>query len=113
MYHGELSQKRQHEVSTKERGPSNVETPDGRLSIRVQPCLHLVDLGEDVYRTVGTSRAVALATTAPTLEIARERVMQSAASVNVLQWRRDVGDDGYLNGLSELVAGAPAPAEAA
>ena len=68
-----------------------------------------VDLGGDVYRTVGTSRAVALATTAPTLESARERVVQCAASVDVLEWRRDVGDDGYLNGLSELVAGAPAP----
>ena len=72
-----------------------------------------VDLGEDVYRTVGTSRAVALATTAPTLQSARERVVHCAASVDVLEWRRDVGDDGYLNGLSELVAGAPAPVEAA
>jgi phosphoribosylamine---glycine ligase len=72
-----------------------------------------VDLGEDVYRTVGTSRAVALATTAPTLQSARERVLQSAASVDVLEWRRDVGDDAYLKGLSELVAGTPAPAEAA
>ena len=33
------------------------------------------------YRTVGTSRAVALASTAPTLEAARERVAAAAASV--------------------------------
>jgi phosphoribosylamine---glycine ligase len=72
-----------------------------------------VDLGDDLYRTVGTSRAVALATTAPTLQGARERVVQSAASVGVLEWRRDVGDEDYLDGLCELVAGAPAPAEAA
>ena len=32
-----LSQKRQHEESTEERGPSDMKTPDGRLSICVQP----------------------------------------------------------------------------
>ena len=52
--------------------------------------------------------AVALATTAPTLERARERVARCASSVEVLQWRSDVGDESYLNGLSALVAGVPA-----
>jgi phosphoribosylamine--glycine ligase len=60
-------------------------------------------LGGDRYRTVGTSRAVALATSAPTLEEARVRVVDAAASVPVLEWRRDVGDEDYLNGLSGLV----------
>jgi phosphoribosylamine--glycine ligase len=60
-------------------------------------------LGGDRYRTVGTSRAVALASSAPTLEQARARVLDVAASVPVLQWRRDVGDQGYLDGLSGLV----------
>jgi phosphoribosylamine-glycine ligase len=59
--------------------------------------------GESTYRTVGTSRAVALASTAPTLEQARVRVVQAAASVPVLEWRKDVGDGEYLNGLSRLV----------
>jgi phosphoribosylamine---glycine ligase len=66
-----------------------------------------VELGENRYRTVGTSRAVALATTAPTLQRARDRVVDSAGSVDVLEWRRDVGDESYLNGLSKLVAGVP------
>src|SRR6266516_2521422 len=43
------------------------------------------------YRTVGTSRAVALASTAPTLAAARERVVGCASRVPVLEWRRDVG----------------------
>ena len=60
----------------------------------------------DTYRTVGTSRAVALATTAPTLAAARERIVERAGSVEVLQWRRDVGDEGYLEGLSRLVQSA-------
>jgi phosphoribosylamine--glycine ligase len=59
--------------------------------------------GESTYRTVGTSRAVALASTAPTLEQARVRVVEAAASVPVLEWRKDVGDGEYLNGLSRLV----------
>jgi phosphoribosylamine--glycine ligase len=66
-----------------------------------------VDLGENLYRTVGTSRAVALATTAPTLQSARERVVECAGSVDVLEWRRDVGDASYLKGLSGLVTGVP------
>ncbi len=64
-------------------------------------------IGENAYRTVGTSRAVALASTAPTLEQARSRVVDCAASVPVLEWRRDVGDRGYLDGLAKLV-GSPA-----
>jgi len=62
-----------------------------------------VEIGKDTYRTVGTSRAVALATTAPTLEQARRRVVHSAASVPVLEWRRDVGEEGYMSGLTRLV----------
>jgi phosphoribosylamine--glycine ligase len=62
-----------------------------------------VELGENSYRTVGTSRAVALATTATTLEQARACVVEHAASVPVLQWRSDVGDERYLNGLRRLV----------
>jgi phosphoribosylamine--glycine ligase len=55
------------------------------------------------YRTVGTSRAVALTSTAPTLEQARARVAVAAATVPVLQWRTDVGDLRYLEGLTKLV----------
>jgi phosphoribosylamine---glycine ligase len=60
--------------------------------------------GGNLYRTVGTSRAVALVTTAATLEQARARVADAAAEVGVLQWRRDVGDGEYLDGLSHLLA---------
>jgi phosphoribosylamine--glycine ligase len=60
-------------------------------------------LGGDSYRTVGTSRALALATTAPTLEQARVRVVDAAVSIPVLEWRRDVGEEGYLDGLTGLV----------
>jgi phosphoribosylamine--glycine ligase len=65
-----------------------------------------VEIAENRYSTVGTSRAVALATTAPTLQEARERVVECASSVEVLQWRADVGDESYLEGLTGLVAGA-------
>jgi phosphoribosylamine--glycine ligase len=64
-----------------------------------------VEVGDGAYRTVGTSRAVALATSAPTLELARSRVLACAESVPVLQWRQDVGEESYLKGLSALVAG--------
>ncbi len=70
-----------------------------------------VEIAENRYSTVGTSRAVALATTAPTLREARERVVECARSVGVLEWRADVGDEGYLEGLTALVAGAPSPDE--
>jgi phosphoribosylamine--glycine ligase len=63
-------------------------------------------LGGNRYRTVGTSRAVALATTAPTLEQARLRIVDAAASVPVLEWRRDVGAESYLDGLTGLVHSA-------
>jgi len=62
-----------------------------------------VEAGEGVYRTLGTSRAIALCTTAPTLEQARTRVVGCAGSVPVLEWRHDVGDERYLNGLAKLV----------
>jgi phosphoribosylamine-glycine ligase len=61
------------------------------------------------YRTVGTSRAVALATSGPTLEQARARVARCAGWVHPLEWRHDVGDESYLCGLSKLVGQAPAP----
>jgi phosphoribosylamine---glycine ligase len=62
-----------------------------------------VEVGEREYRTVGTSRAVALATTAPALEQARARLAACAEGIPVLEWRRDVGDESYLEGLSSLV----------
>jgi phosphoribosylamine--glycine ligase len=65
-------------------------------------------VAEKRYCTVGTSRAVALASTAPTLEAARERVVGCARCVPVLEWREDVGDESYLQGLIELVARQPA-----
>jgi hypothetical protein len=46
---------------------------------------------------------VALAATAPTLELARSTVVASAAHVPVLEWRADVGDEAYLNGLAGLI----------
>ena len=64
-----------------------------------------VEIGENLYSTVGTSRAVALVTTAPELESARRRVVDCAGSVQGLEWRRDVGDMSYLNGLGGFVAG--------
>ena len=69
-----------------------------------------VQVGAGLYRTVGTSRAVALATSAPTLEQARLRVHGWAERVPVLEWRSDVGDSGYLEGLTRLVAPAGAHA---
>jgi phosphoribosylamine---glycine ligase len=70
-----------------------------------------VQTGENAYRTVGTSRAVALTATAPTLEQARLCVVRSAATVSVLQWRRDVGEMSYLEGLGELVGAESASGE--
>ena len=66
-----------------------------------------VQTGQHKYRTVGTSRALALASTAPTLEQARLRVVRCAESVPALQWRGDVGDGHYLSGLQRLVAARP------
>jgi phosphoribosylamine---glycine ligase len=65
-----------------------------------------VHVAGDTYRTVGTSRAVALATTAPTLSEAHARILARADSVEVLQWRREVGDERYLQGLARLVGQA-------
>jgi phosphoribosylamine---glycine ligase len=69
-----------------------------------------VQAGEGVYRTVGTSRAVALASTAPSLEQARSKLASWAERTPVLQWRRDVGEQAYLDGLSRLLVPAGAPA---
>jgi len=65
-----------------------------------------VQVAEHTYRTVGTSRAVALASTDPDLATATERVRACAASVPVLEWRSDVGDPRYLEGLTRLLATA-------
>jgi phosphoribosylamine--glycine ligase len=62
-----------------------------------------VQIAANTYRTVGTSRVVALVTTAQTLRGAHERIVACAGSVDVLEWRRDVGDERYLEGLSRLV----------
>jgi phosphoribosylamine--glycine ligase len=62
-----------------------------------------IQTGERAYRTVGTSRAVALAGTAPTLAEARAKVVAQAEHIPVLEWRRDVGEDSYLQGLTRLV----------
>jgi phosphoribosylamine--glycine ligase len=70
-----------------------------------------VQTGQDTYRTVGTSRAVALASSAPTLEQARARIVDCAASVPVLEWRADVGEEAYMSGLGRLVAGGPSSGE--
>ena len=69
-----------------------------------------VQTGVHTYRTVGTSRAVALVTTAPTLVQAQARIVDCARLVSVLQWRRDVGDESYLKGLSRLVEPQPSAA---
>jgi phosphoribosylamine-glycine ligase len=58
------------------------------------------------YRTVGTSRAVALASTAPQLQTATDRVRACAATIPVLEWREDIGDPRYLEGLRGLLAAA-------
>ena len=67
-----------------------------------------VQIAPGRFQTVGTSRAVALATCAPSLAQARELIHACAASVPVLQWRRDVGDEAYLEGLHRLLARQPA-----
>jgi phosphoribosylamine-glycine ligase len=63
-----------------------------------------VRTGEHSFRTVGTSRALAIATTAPTLEQARVSVVRCADTVPQLEWRADVGAERYLEGLRRLVA---------
>jgi phosphoribosylamine---glycine ligase len=67
-----------------------------------------VRVGERHFQTVGTSRAVALAAIGASLAQARECVVRGAEAVPVLEWRRDVGDDAYLEGLRELLAHQPA-----
>jgi phosphoribosylamine--glycine ligase len=62
-----------------------------------------VELGANAYRTVGTSRAVALVARRPTLEEARGSVVAAAETVPTLEWRRDVGAGSYLEGLGALV----------
>jgi phosphoribosylamine--glycine ligase len=69
-----------------------------------------VGLGGNAYRTVGTSRAVALVNTAPTLEEAHRTVTACAQRVPVLEWRREVGDSAYLESLGSRLAPGGAPA---
>jgi phosphoribosylamine--glycine ligase len=71
-----------------------------------------IETGKNTYRTVGTSRAVALVSTAPTLEQARVLVAECAGSVPVLEWRKDVGDERYLEGLARPLAPRAASGEA-
>jgi phosphoribosylamine--glycine ligase len=59
-----------------------------------------VAAGPGRFRTVGTSRAVALAARGKTLEQARAAVAEVAARVPELEWRRDVGDPAYLERLA-------------
>lgn len=56
---------------------------------------------EHGYVSVGNSRCVALAAQAPTIEEAAERIESAIAEgyTGDLQWRRDVGDPGYINAL--------------
>jgi phosphoribosylamine---glycine ligase len=80
-----------------------------RRSIEQQGC-HVffsaaVQAGENAYRTVGTSRAVALAATASTLEQARQRIVGVAHTIPVLEWRHDIGRMSYLEDLTALVRG--------
>jgi phosphoribosylamine--glycine ligase len=65
-----------------------------------------VRVSENTFRTVGTSRAVALVATANELTTATERVRACAATVPVLEWRADVGDPSYLDGLAKLLTAA-------
>jgi len=58
-----------------------------------------VEVSPGNYRTVGTSRAVALSAIAPTLEQARQTVAAGAEQIPVLQWRREVGSSAYLDSL--------------
>jgi phosphoribosylamine--glycine ligase len=62
-----------------------------------------VRAGARAYRTVGTSRVLALAAAAPALSEAREQVVSCAERVPLLEWRRDVGDPRYLESLRRLV----------
>jgi phosphoribosylamine--glycine ligase len=67
----------------------------------------VVEAGANCYRTVGTSRALALAATAPSLEQAHRRVVDCASTVPVLEWRKDVGDESYLRSLARLLTPQP------
>jgi phosphoribosylamine--glycine ligase len=63
-----------------------------------------VRAGARVFRTVGTSRVLALAASAPDLGDARDLVAACAERVPLLEWRRDVGDPSYLEGLRATMA---------
>jgi phosphoribosylamine--glycine ligase len=63
-----------------------------------------VRAGPRTFRTVGTSRVLALAASAPELADARDVVAECAERVPLLEWRRDVGDPSYLEGLRAPMA---------
>ncbi len=65
-----------------------------------------VHVAGDTYRTVGTSRAVALAPPRRRWERRTRGSSSAPATVDVLQWRREVGDERYLQGLARLLAQA-------
>lgn len=61
-----------------------------------------VDIETGGYHTVGNSRAVALAATAPTASEASERIERCLAAYvrGPLEWRRDIGSAEYLERLA-------------
>jgi phosphoribosylamine--glycine ligase len=65
-----------------------------------------VEVGPGRYRTVGTSRALALTTSGPTLAECRERLVACAQGVPQLEWRADIGTDAYLESLGMPPAAA-------
>ena len=67
-----------------------------------------VTAGAGRFRTLGTSRAVALAARGDTLEQARTAVAAVAAEVPELEWLRDGGDGAYLDGLARAATASPA-----
>ncbi len=89
--------------------------PGPRLRVRARPRAHrsrrlprVLLLGRRRSARTPTARSAPRARSrwrprAPTLEQARARVVASAGTVPVLEWRRDVGDERYLDGLRGLV----------
>ncbi len=59
-----------------------------------------VQIAPGRYRTVGTSRALALTASGPSLEQCRERLIACARRVPALEWREDIGTSAYLQSLS-------------
>ncbi|HEX2295807.1 MAG TPA: phosphoribosylamine--glycine ligase [Actinomycetota bacterium] len=69
-------------------------------------------VGENRYRTLGSSRILALSTTAPTLAEAHARVgaaIEESLGDSGLEWRRDIGNPAYVE-RQVSAAGVQAPA---